>query len=77
MTITYCDITKKPVPGTTTAYSWEIRDNRYDTIQDKDLSIDGMTQLEDEVQKRMGERTIYSFMERKKVLEDTLKEMTQ
>ncbi|MBN2536403.1 MAG: hypothetical protein JXB88_26200 [Spirochaetales bacterium] len=77
MTITYCDVTKKPIEGGTTSYSWEIRNYRYDTVLDKDLSPDGMATLEDEVRKEMGAKTEFNFMEHKRVLKEKLNELTQ
>ena len=56
MTITYCDVTKKPIEGGTTAYSWEIRQYRYDQLLDKDLSPDGMATLQDEIRKEMEKK---------------------
>jgi hypothetical protein len=77
MTITYCDVTKKPIEGGTTSYSWEIRKYRYDTLLDKDLSPDGMATVEAEVRKEMEQNTEFSFMERKRILKEKLNELTQ
>jgi hypothetical protein len=77
MTITYCDITKKPVPAATTNYTWETKERRYDTILDKDLSPDGAEKLHKEVYKEMESRKTFNFMENKRILEDKLRKMTR
>ena len=77
MNITYCDITKKPIDNATTNYSWETKEYRYNTIQDKDLSVNGLQKLEDEVYKEMGQRKVFSFMEYKQILQEKLKKMTR
>ncbi|MBN2444729.1 MAG: hypothetical protein JXJ04_25460 [Spirochaetales bacterium] len=77
MTITYCDVTKKPIEGATTAYSWDIRKYRYNTILDKDLSPDGQATLEEEVNKEMQTKSEFNFMEHKRILQEKLKELTR
>ena len=75
MTITYCDVTKKAIEGGTTSYSWEIRQYRYDTILDKDLSQDGMATVEEEVRKEMEKNTEFNFMEHERILKEKLNEL--
>jgi hypothetical protein len=77
MTITYCDVTKKPIEGGTTSFSWEIRKYRYDTILDKDLSPDGMATVEEEVRKELENKTEFNFMDYKRTLKEKLNDLTQ
>ena len=77
MTITYCDITKKPIENATTAYAWENRQDRYDTVLDKDLFPDGMDKLQSEILKEMEKKTEFSFMEHKRVLTDKLQQLAK
>ena len=77
MTITYCDITKKPIENATSNYTWDTKERRYDTILDRDLSPEGMRKLQDEIFKEMDTRKTFNFMEHKQVLEDKLRTMTR
>ena len=61
MNVLYCDITNKPIRKQTTVYSWETKDDRYDTILNKDLSPDGMKKLLGDVEKKMSSKRIYSL----------------
>jgi len=65
MTITYCDVTGKPVPRGTTNYTWESRFNRYDTYMNKDLSPEGMAALEDLTHRSMESKNRFEFMDYK------------
>jgi len=77
MTVTYCDVTKKPIENATTNYTWETRGWRYDTILNKDLSPDGMAKLENSVRKKMEESNRFDFMEHKRILTEKLKKLSR
>jgi hypothetical protein len=77
MTVIYCDITKKPIENATTTYTWETRENRYDTLKSKDLSVEGKAKLDATIHNAMEERKIFSFGEWKQVTEDALNKLTR
>ncbi|MBN1412005.1 MAG: hypothetical protein JW969_14245 [Spirochaetales bacterium] len=77
MTVIYCDVTKKPIESATTNYTWETRNQRYDTLKNKDLSPEGMSKLQKEVTGEMETKSIFSFGEYKRVLEEKLAKVTR
>ena len=77
MTITYCDVTKKPIENASNTYSWETKERRYDTIKTKDLSPEGMRKLEKEVFDEMDKNRAFNFMEYKKILAQKLDKVTK
>ena len=77
MTITYCDVTKKPIDRASNTYSWEQKERRYDTIKTKDISPDGMRKLEKEVWDEMDKSRTFDYMEYKKILAQKLEKLTK
>ncbi len=76
MTVTICDITGKQIDNATSNYTWETRGDRYDTLLDKDLSVEGMAQLEDAVRKELGGTAEFQFMDYKRATQAHLESLT-
>ena len=77
MTVTYCDITKKEIENATTNYAWRIRNRRYDVVYGRDISVEGMQELESEVFKELAKNERFNFLEYKKALADKITDMTE
>ncbi len=76
MTVTYCDVTGKQVPRATTNYTWETRENRYETLLNKDLSPDGRAQLDAATERMMTNKNLFAFMDYKATRKAALERVT-
>ena len=76
MTVTICDVTGEQIDNATTNYTWENRADRYDTLLDKDLSVEGMARLDAAVQEEMETKAEFNFMEYKKARQEHLESLT-
>ena len=72
MTVTFCDITGKRIDNPTTNYTWGNRAGRYDTLLDKDLSVEGKAKLDETVNKSMASKKQFNFMDYKTSARSTL-----
>ena len=76
MTVTICYITGNQIDKATTKYTWETRDDRYDTLLDRDLSVEGMAQLNAAVQEEMEGKAEFAFMDHKRARREHLESLT-
>ena len=77
MTEIVCDSCKKAIPSAKRNYSWETRDDRYDTIKDKDLCPECLAELGNTVMQEMESETEFTLMGYQKTLVDKLGEVTE
>ena len=77
MTEIVCDSCRKVIPSATRNYSWESRDDRYDTIKDKDLCPECLATLDGAILKEMESEAQFSFPGFQKTLEEKLGELTE
>ena len=63
MTNIICDMCKKPIKDAMRRWSWSTRDQRYDTILDKDICPKCMNKLDDTVRDKMEKSPTYGFKE--------------
>ena len=68
--------TKKQIEYPHRVYSWEVRDDRMETLMDKDLSVEGLKALDKEVHAAMGSQEKFSFMAYKAALQERLESLT-
>ena len=76
MTEIVCDICRKAIPNSVRCYSWETRNERYDTIKDKDICPACVDELEGEIHKVMGTSDKYTFGGHRETLVNKLEELT-
>ena len=77
MTVVYCDITGDEVPAGTTNYTWATRENRYQTILDKDISPSGRQKLDQAMYEHFSDREKFDFMEWKAAQRQALKNLSK
>lgn len=63
MTNIICDMCKKPIPDAIRRYSWSTRDQRYDTILDKDICPSCLDKLNNNVMKKMANSSTFGYKE--------------
>jgi hypothetical protein len=77
MTVIYCDITGDEVPAGTTNFSWATREQRYQTLLDKDLSPAGRRKLDQAVYEHFSDKEKFDFMEWKSVQRESLQKLAK
>ena len=76
MTVTICDITGEQIDNATSNYTWDTREDRYDTLLDKDLSVAGVAKLDQAVQEEMEGKAEFGFMDHKRARREHLESLT-
>ena len=61
MTNIICDMCKKSIPDASRRYSWNTRNERYDTILDKDICPSCLDKLDNSVNKEMQSSTVFGY----------------
>lgn len=77
MTVLYCDITGNEIVNGTTSCAWRVRNRRFTQIRGRELSLGGISRLEEEINKEMSKRDRFSFKEYKQTLTQKLAELTE
>lgn len=76
MTEIICDVCRKAIPNSVRCYSWESRNERYDTIKDKDICPACLNELDGEVRKEMEAVPKYTFGGHRETFVSKLEELT-
>jgi hypothetical protein len=76
MTEIVCDICRKVIPNSVRSYSWESRNERYDTILDKDVCPACLDELDGAIRQVMETEDQYTYGGHRETLVSKLEELT-
>jgi hypothetical protein len=77
MTNIICDMCKKSIPAAKRRYTWKTRNNRYDTILDKDLCPACLEKLEEQTKHTFESKENFGFHAYRTTYQEILKKTTK